>query len=133
MKKIISVILSICLMFAAGACNLIVKNSDESQFDYPVTVGNVVFDKAPENVVVLSDNLADIILACGYEGKLAARSDSCTQDGLEVLPSVGTPDSPDINKLRDLNTVIQGLPGGPVVRTLCFHCRGHGFSPWSGN
>ena len=25
------------------------------------------------------------------------------------------------------------FPGGPVVKTLCFHCRGHGFSPWSGN
>ena len=106
MKKIISVILSICLMLLATSCNLIVKNSDESQFDYPVTVGNAVFSKAPENVVVLSDNLADIILACGYEGKLAARSDVCTQDGLEVLPSVGTPDNPDINKLRDLNTTL---------------------------
>lgn len=106
MKKIISVILSICLMLLATSCNLIVKNSDESQFDYPVTVGNAVFNKAPENVVVLSDNIADIILACEYEGKLVARSDTCTQDGLEVLPSVGTPDSPDINKLRDLNTTL---------------------------
>ena len=25
------------------------------------------------------------------------------------------------------------FPGGPVVRTLCFHCRGHRFDPWSGN
>ena len=25
------------------------------------------------------------------------------------------------------------FPGGPVVRALCFHCRGHGFDPWSGN
>ena len=23
--------------------------------------------------------------------------------------------------------------GGPVVRTPSFHCRGHGFDPWSGN
>ena len=106
MKKILSVILSVCLLLFAASCNLIVKNSDDSQFDYPVTVGNVVFVKAPENVVVLSDNLADIILTCGYEGKLAARSDACTRDGLEVLPSVGTPDSPDINKLRDLNTTL---------------------------
>ena len=28
---------------------------------------------------------------------------------------------------------LQGLPGGPVVRTLCFHCKGHKFHPWSGN
>ena len=25
------------------------------------------------------------------------------------------------------------FPGGPLVRTLHFHCREHGFSPWSGN
>ena len=28
------------------------------------------------------------------------------------------------------------FPGGSVVKTLrfqCFHCRGRGFDPWSGN
>ena len=25
------------------------------------------------------------------------------------------------------------FPGGPVGRTPCFHCRGHGFYPWLGN
>ena len=25
------------------------------------------------------------------------------------------------------------FPGGPVVRTLSFPCRGHGFDPWSEN
>ena len=24
------------------------------------------------------------------------------------------------------------LPCGPVVKTLCSHCRGHGFHPWLG-
>ena len=24
------------------------------------------------------------------------------------------------------------FPGGPVVKTLCFHCRGRGFDPWGG-
>ena len=24
------------------------------------------------------------------------------------------------------------FPGRPVIRTLSFHCRGHGFDPWSG-
>ena len=23
--------------------------------------------------------------------------------------------------------------GGPVVKTPCFQCRGHGFNPWLGN
>jgi len=30
------------------------------------------------------------------------------------------------NKSRD-------FPGGPVSKTLHFHCKGHGFDPWSGN
>ena len=25
------------------------------------------------------------------------------------------------------------FPGSPVVKTLHFHCRKHGFDPWSGN
>ena len=25
------------------------------------------------------------------------------------------------------------FPGGPEVRTLCFHCKGNGFNPWSWN
>ena len=25
------------------------------------------------------------------------------------------------------------FPGGPVVKTPCFHYRGHGFDPWLGN
>jgi len=106
MKKIITLCLAICLLFAATSCNMIVNNSDDSQFDYPVTVGNIVFEKEPENVVVLSDNLADIIVACGYEGKLAARSDVCTQAGLEVLPSVGTPDNPDIDMIEKLGATL---------------------------
>ena len=30
-------------------------------------------------------------------------------------------------------TVNKGIPGGPVVKTPHFHCRGRGFDPWSGN
>ena len=25
------------------------------------------------------------------------------------------------------------FPCGPVIKALCFHCRGNGFAPWSGN
>ena len=28
---------------------------------------------------------------------------------------------------------LRHFPGSPVVKTLCFQCRGHGFNPWSGN
>ena len=28
------------------------------------------------------------------------------------------------------NLLLGDFPGGPVVETLCFHCRRHGFNPW---
>ena len=28
---------------------------------------------------------------------------------------------------------MRDFPGGPVVKTLYFHCRGHCFNPWLGN
>ena len=28
---------------------------------------------------------------------------------------------------------VRDSPGGPVVKTPHFHCRGHRFDPWSGN
>ena len=28
---------------------------------------------------------------------------------------------------------VEDFPGSPVVKTPPFHCRGHGFDPWSGN
>ena len=36
------------------------------------------------------------------------------------------------SKLRKYS-LKDNLPGSPVVRTPCFHCRGHGFDPWSRN
>lgn len=102
MKKIAAVIISMSIMLMMTSCSFIVKNTEE-QFDYPVTVGNLVFEESPENIAVLSPNLADVILACGYEGRIAARSDACTQDVLSVIPSVGTPDSPDLGELSALS------------------------------
>ena len=26
----------------------------------------------------------------------------------------------------------EGFPGGPLVKTLSFQCRRHGFNPWAG-
>ena len=101
MKRLAAVILSAGLLLSATSCNMIVKN-DEEQFDYPVTVGNTVITEAPKSIAVLSENLADVVLACGYEGKIAARSDACTQEALSILPSVGTADTPSVSKLKEL-------------------------------
>ena len=34
---------------------------------------------------------------------------------------------------QSLKTTYWDFPGGPVVKTPSFHCRGLGFDPWSGN
>ena len=31
------------------------------------------------------------------------------------------------------STIPWDFPGGPVIKTLCFQCRGRRFDPWSGN
>ncbi len=101
MKRIAAVLMAVSMMLMATSCSMIVKNNEE-QFDYPVTVGNLTLSEAPKGIAVLSENLADVVLACGYEGKLSARSDVCTQEALSILPSVGTPDNPDMTELDDL-------------------------------
>ena len=34
------------------------------------------------------------------------------------------------NKSHRERQILGNFPGGPVVRALCFHCRGQGFNPW---
>ena len=36
-------------------------------------------------------------------------------------------------KAPNSKTFFRDFPGGPVVKTLHFHCRGHGFDAWLGN
>ena len=36
-------------------------------------------------------------------------------------------------KWREKETDARDFPGGPLVKTLCLHCRGHSFHLWSGN
>ena len=35
--------------------------------------------------------------------------------------------------IKILKCIIWDFPGDPMVKTLHFICRGHGFDPWSGN
>lgn len=68
--------------------------------DFPVVVGHTRFDSAVIKTVVLSDNVADIIIEMGYESKISARSDECTQNKIGNIISVGKKDSPDIDKIK---------------------------------
>ena len=38
-----------------------------------------------------------------------------------------------VNPMLYLSRILQAFPGGSVVQTLCSHCQGPEFDPWSGN
>ncbi len=61
-------------------------SSGAAREDYPVTVSDVTINEEPQEVVVLSQNLADVILAMNYEFSLVGRSAECTQSDLSVVP-----------------------------------------------
>lgn len=104
MKKLVVLCflnLFICV-FLAGC--LFGNNSlVQSKNDYPVTVNDVKLSKQPEKVVVLSDSLADIIIAQGYEVQLVARADECSQEEIALLESVGSKSKINIEKIKSFS------------------------------
>ena len=102
MKKVCSVILALCLICSLAACNRDDESSGGKQErDYPVTVSGVTIQKAPAKAVVLSPCLADVIVACGYEILLCARSTDCIQAELQSLPDVGESQAPNIDAILE--------------------------------
>ena len=93
MKRILSIVLSLCLILSCaaifGGCNTKTSN------DWPVTIGDVTIDKEPENIVVLNDVFADVISYIGYDIKMAGRSEECDQEFLHVVPVMGKGAAPD--------------------------------------
>ena len=101
MKRWISLILAICLI---GSCAALFCGCGEKENGgFPVTVNDIQIKEEPKRVVVLNDALADVILYMGYDAKLVGRSTECTQQMLNVLPSVGAEASPAIDTLTSLN------------------------------
>ena len=54
------------------------------------------------------------------------------QEGSDSVNYAGTLDGSLTNKSYHFEDHV-GLPCGPVVKTLRFHCKGHRFDPWLGN
>lgn len=96
--KFISAFLALILI-----CGLFGCSSEKKEKEYPINVNGVNIDKEPKRVVVLSDSIADIILACSMEIKLVGRSSECTQSTLSVLPDIGTGSNPDLEKIKSLS------------------------------
>lgn len=99
-KKILSFTLACLIILSAFGFT----GCSQGNEDYPVTVGNVKFEKEPSNIVVLSDNLADIISNMGYDVRMVGKSDSVTMETLDIVPSVGNECTPDSAKIIDAKT-----------------------------
>lgn len=92
-----------CVLLVAGVLVACGNQNDISSGvgaqDFPVTIDGVTIAAAPTGVVVLSPNVADVILAMDYELPLKAKSAACTQSDLVALPNV-TAD--DVKQMKDL-------------------------------
>lgn len=97
MKKIVSVFLATAL--AAAACATL-AGCDGDNKNYPVSVADITIETEPKDIVVLSDETADIISYLGYATKMVGRSDEVTQNFLSVAPSVGSAKTPDVEKIK---------------------------------
>ena len=93
-KKIAAICLIACLLFSFAACSAV-----DSQKEYPVTIAHSVITQSPQSVITLSDSIADMLIACGYQSKIKGRSDACTQSVLESVQSVGSKSDPDANSV----------------------------------
>lgn len=77
-------VLSLSILAGCGGA----AGSSGTGSGYPVTVNEVTVTSQPSGVAVLSDSLADVVLALGYEAQLKGKSESCTQEELSVLPNM---------------------------------------------
>lgn len=100
-KRFVAAFLCLCMtaLLLAGCGSPADIESGAAKQDYPVKVNDVTIESQPEGVAVLSPNVADIILAMGYEINLKARSAECTQPDLKVLPEVTADDASKIKEL----------------------------------
>jgi len=72
--------------------------------DFPVTVGGVKIESAPQRVVSLSPSVTEVIYTLGSNAQLCGVSDDCDYpQGTASLPRLGTQIMPDIVKIIELD------------------------------
>ena len=101
MKKFVSAFLA--SVVALSACAGLAGCGGDN--NYPVSVADITIETEPKDIVVLSDETADIISYLGYAKKMVGRSDEVTQNFLSIAPSVGSAQNPDVDKIKSYATV----------------------------
>lgn len=127
MKKIIFVLIGVCLLFcgctkpqtvseeSGGEATTISDNSavshapettatvsDEPQ-PYPITLNDVELMESPQRVISLSPSLTEIICEMGYSKRLVARSSYCDYPPeITALSDLGSSSDPNIDMMIEL-------------------------------
>lgn len=102
LKKTLSLLLIVVMILTMTLCLCSCKNDENAE--YPVTIGNVTITSEPLNIVVLSDDFADIISYMGYDIKMVGRSIECDQEFLSIVPIIGTAQDPNVDSILAYET-----------------------------
>ncbi|MEE0264624.1 MAG: peptidoglycan-binding protein [Acutalibacteraceae bacterium] len=105
-KKFIALSLAVAMLTGASGCDFTAVSdqiSDKISINnkataYPVIAGREKILKQPQRILVLDDNVADILLTCGYADKIVGCSTDCTQKELANVQKYGS----DINPRTDI-------------------------------
>lgn len=100
LQKAGALLLACVFIFCFASC------AGTNEGEYPVQLANVRFDEKPTSVVCLSDSIADILIACGYSDMITAKSEECTQEELEDVPTVGSKTNPSVKKITDMSPAV---------------------------
>lgn len=92
--------------------------SGPTEKDFPVAIGTVTLKNEPAGVAVFSPNLADVILAMGYEISLKAKSSDCGQSDLSVLPNVEPKDAAAVKATGATLALFDKNPGDDITAAL---------------
>lgn len=111
LKKLLALSISASMMCALTACDISsipsdIKKIAESEItNFPVNTGYEIIEQAPNNIVVLDDNVADILITCGYTDKIVGKSSDCTQVELREIKEYGSDKNPNTNAINQLDDV----------------------------
>ena len=107
MKKIIVIAISTCILLSS--CSLFSNNNSSSKIaEYPVQIfdASSTFFKIssqPKRIISLSSEITTTIYAIGMGSHIVGRTDyDAYPQEVTALPSVGTPQNPDVVKMLDL-------------------------------
>lgn len=100
-KKLLPLALAVCMTISLSSCSIPFVDKQETEF--PVTMGHSTFQQGAKSAVVLDDNTADILIACGYADKISGRSTECTQGDLSGVQDVGAAAAPDTDAIAEIN------------------------------